>query len=184
MSPWIWIPLALVMLAVLLLVWGLLHLRGSVAAAKRAIATVTLDRIDALARECEQGFRDKFGDTLDLADLEASATCLSARVDESTALKAAFAKPDLYWHFVLPVGAYVGELLRVHAGAVWKVSEEGGVEMAITTADGEVATFPFDKVIKQSTVGDRGDLYAYLTTAPTLGNIVRELAAAELGAVP
>ena len=179
MSLWIWIPLALVALVVALLGWGLLRLRAGAAAARRAIAVVRLDQIDALARECERGFREAFGITLDLADLEGAAQALSTRVDEAGALKGAFEKPGFYWYFVLPVGAYVGELLRVHAGAVWKVSEEGGVEMAITTPDGEVATFPFDKVIKQATIGDPGDLYAYLKTAPTLSGIVRELAAAE-----
>lgn len=173
---WVWIGVGMVAVAAGLFAWGLLHLRGSVRAAERAIAAVTLERIEPLARECEQVFREKFGEALDLADLEASARRLSARVDDNAAIKAAFAKPDLYWHFVLPVGAYVGELMRVHAGGVWKATADGAPEMTIAAGGGEVTTYPFDKVIKQATLGADGDLYAYLMTAPTLGDEVRAVA--------
>jgi hypothetical protein len=174
---WLWILLVVVALAIGLFAWGLLHLRHSVRAAEQAIAAVTLDRIDALRRECEQVFRDRFGDTLVLEDLEATARLLGARLDDHEQLKAAFAKDELYWHFVLPVGAYVGELMRVHAGGTWKASTEGGLEMTIPAGEGEATTFPFDKVLKHCTVGDRGDMVAYLLMAPRMGEMVRDMAA-------
>jgi hypothetical protein len=166
---------AFALLFVVMLVWGVLHLRGSVRAAEQAIARVTLDRVEPLARECERVFRERFGETLVLADLEAAATCLSTRLDDLDAMKAAFAKDDLYWHVVLPVGAYVGELLRMHAGGRWRASAEGGLEMTIVAGEGEATTYPFDKVLKQATMGDKGDLVAYLMTAPKLGDVVREM---------
>jgi hypothetical protein len=173
---WIWIVLGLVALVAGVFAWGLLHLRASTRAAQRAIDTVTLDCVQALARECEQVFCLRFGDTLVLAELEPTAKLISARMDDVNAMKTAFAKDELYWHFVLPVGAYVGELLRVHAGGVWKASAEGGLEMSIPAGDGEATCFPFDKILKQATVGDKGDLYAYLMTAPSLGAMVRDMA--------
>lgn len=115
--------------------------------------------------------------TLDLQQLEASARILSDRIDQTSEIKGAFARDHLYWYFVLPVGAYIGELIRIHAGGVWEPDEQGGLKMTIALSDkpDDVATtYPFHKAIKQVTLGDKGDLYAFLLTAPTL----REKAAA------
>lgn len=165
---WLYIVGGVAILLAVAAVWGVLHLRQSQKTAYAAIAKVALSDIERLRNECEQVFKEKFAELLDLNDLEHSATLLSARLDNSESLKSAFAKEDFYWYFVLPVGAFIGELLRIHAGAEWKQSEEGGLEMSLPLTDGSAATFPFDKVMKQVTMGDKGDMYAYLNSAVQL----------------
>jgi hypothetical protein len=153
-----------------LFLWGLARLRNGYQSAYAASQALRLDQIDGLRRECESVFRSAFGEELKLDDLDGSARLLSARVDQVGTLKDAFAKPDFYWYFVLPVGAFLGEWLRMHARAEWKVSQEGGVEMSIPVREGNATTFPFDKVLKQVTAGSPGDLYAYLIAATQLDN--------------
>lgn len=157
-----------------LFLWGLARLRHGYRSAGAATQTVRLDQIDGLRRECESVFRTAFGEDLKLDDLDGSARLLSTRVDEVAALKDAFAKPDFYWYFVLPVGAFLGEWLRVHARAEWKVSKEGGLEMSIPVHEGQATTFPFDKVLKQVSAGSRGDLYAYLIAATQLDKTIAQ----------
>lgn len=162
---WMYILGGLLLLIVMAFVWGILHLRNSQKVAYVAIANVKLSDIDRLCKECEKVFYEKFSERLQLDDIEVSARLLSARLDNHNSLKSAFEKEDFYWYFVLPVGAFVGELLRVHANGEWKESPEGGVEMSMPVEDGTATTFPFDKVMKQVTMGGKGDMYAYLLTA-------------------
>lgn len=72
------------------------------------------------------------------------------------------------------MGACLGEVLRLHAGAVWKSSENGGVEMELPAGEGVVTAFPFEKIMKQLTVGDRGDLLAFLQTARRLDDVIAQ----------
>ncbi len=171
---WMYILGAIVLGVAVVVVWGLLHLRHSQKVAYRAIDGVALGDIDRLHRECVQVFRDKFSESLDIDDLDGSARILSARLDNPESLKKAFAKDTFYWYFVLPVGAYLGELLRVHAGAQWKPSEQGGLEMTVPVAGDSATTYPFHKVMKQVTMGDHGDIYAYLKTSTQLGTMLAE----------
>lgn len=160
---------AVVLVIIIGVVWGVLHLRRSQKVAYAAIAKVKLPEIDTLRQECERIFFEKFSERLDLNDIEKSAKLLSARLDNVESLKGAFAKEDFYWYFVLPVGAFLGELLRVHAGAEWKEGDDGAGPMMTMPVLGESATtYPFHKVMKQVTVGDKGDIYAYLKIAPGL----------------
>ena len=150
---------------------GLAHLRHSVRVAERAIEGISIEEIPALRAECVRVFQDVLGVALDLEDYEASAEQLSGCLDDAECLKQAFKKDDFYWYFVLPVGAYMGELLRVHLNAAWRVSELGGPEMEIPLDDDAALTFPFHKVIKQVTAGDPGDVYAYLMASRQLDKI-------------
>lgn len=118
--------------------------------------------------ECARVFRERFGETLSMENLEESAQILSARLDNAETLKRAFAKPDFYWYFVLPVGSFIGELLRVHARGEWKASEDGGLEMKLSVCGGSATTYPFDKVLKHLAVGGKADIYAYLMSATRL----------------
>jgi hypothetical protein len=169
---WMYILGTIVLVVVVVVVWGLLHLRHSQKVAYQAIDAVVLGDIDRLRAECVQVFREKFSESLDIDDLDASARTLSARLDNPESLKKAFAKETFYWYFVLPVGAYLGELLRVHAGAQWKQSEQGGLEMSVPVTGDSATTYPFHKVMKQVTMGDQGDLYAYLKTSTQLGTLL------------
>ncbi len=166
--------LALAFVAFLAL--GLLHMRHSSRVAERAIEGVTLEQVPALRDECIAVFRSAFGSTLDLEDFEGAALELSCRLDESESLKAAFAKDDFFWYFVLPVGAFLGELIRVHVNGTWRESELGGLERAVPGGDESAQTFPFHKVIKHVTIGDPGDVYAYLESSRQLDKVVERLA--------
>jgi len=171
----------LVLLALAGFVWGALHLRHSIKVADRAVAAVQISAINDLRAECEATFLQAFGEALSIDDLQASARILDARLNQIESIKKAFARPDFYWYFVLPTGAYLGELLRVHAGARWEVCANGGLQMTIRAGDGEATTFPFDKVIKQVTMGGRGDIMAYLLSAQEIDKAIAQVAGEATG---
>lgn len=165
----------LVALVLVALVAGVLHLRRSIRVARQAIPGVRLDQIDPLRRECEQVFGQTLAQTLSLSDYEASAQALSACLDQVETLKRAFAKPDFYWYFVLPVGAFVGELIRSHAGGEWTLDDEGGgPALQVPVGDGVATTYPFDKVLRHATGGSKGDMLAYLMSARSLDTALAE----------
>ncbi len=154
------------------LIWGVIHLRQSQRVAAEAIAGVGIDQIPALREECQRVFQQAFGQTLSLDRLESSAQLLSDRLDDVETLKRAFAKPGFYWYFVLPVGAYLGELMRAHAHGEWRQSDEGGVEMRVPVAGDFATTYPFDKVLKHASIGGKGDILAYLMSATRLDEVL------------
>ena len=158
----------LVILVMAGFIWGVLHLRQSQRVASEAIARVSLSDLAKLCVECQTVFADSFNEQLSLDELENSARILSARLDSAESVKKAFAKPEFYWYFVLPVGAFLGQLICRHANGVWAEAEGGGLEVQIPVAGEPAVTYPFDKVIKQVTMGDKGDIYAYLMTAVKL----------------
>lgn len=174
---WLNILLGVVALVVIVFVWGILHLRHSEKVALREIAQVRLEQIPALCQECISGFREHFEETLDLDEFETTAKTLSDRLDDSESLKKAFAKDAFYWYFVLPTGAFLGELLRSRVGGDWALAEEddGAPELHLRVGEEAVTTFPFDKIVKQVTIGDPGDIYAYLVSSTQLGRIVAQV---------
>lgn len=161
----IWILAGLVLLVVAFLVNGVLHFRRSARTAWEAVGKVELDEVGPLRAECEAVFREKFQQELSLERFEASAKLLSDRLDDVHSLKNAFQKPDFYWYFVLPVGAWMGEFLRAHAHGEWQAREEGGLQMEVRPNGQVLTTFPFEKVLKQVETGGKGDIYAYLLVA-------------------
>jgi hypothetical protein len=167
------------------LAWGILHLRHSIRTAEAAIREVTAADVPALRDECVRVFSEAFGDTLDLDDFEGSAQILSGRLDQAELLKRPFARPDRYWHFVLPIGAFMGELLRVHTNGTWRPApaEVGGLELAIPLRGDFVQTFPFHKVIKHVTSGDPGDVYAYFMSSRQLGKLADRVLTGASGAI-
>jgi hypothetical protein len=166
---WLYIVAGVLGLLVLGLVWGWLHLRNSQKRAYEAMANVRLEEIPALAQACIDGFKNHFDETLALDRFEDTAQIFSSRLDQHETLKKAFAEDDFYWKFVLPTGAFLGEMLRRHAGGKWLASDDGGSPlMKIPVGDGVATTYPFDKIMKHVTSGDPGDLYAFLKTSLTL----------------
>ncbi len=175
-----WIVLGLgvaVALFALVVVIGLLHMRHSIRVVEAAIRAVSHEDVPALRDECVRVFRDAFDEALDLQDFEGSVQLLSGRLDQSESLKKAFARDDCYWHFVLPVGAFMGELLRVHVNGSWREApaDPGGLELAIPLRDDFATTMPFHKVIKHVTGGDPGDIYAYLMSSRQLDKIAEHI---------
>jgi len=158
----------LVGLFALLLLWGFLHLRQSRRKAEAEVERIELADIEPLARECVDVFRKKLGVKLDLDDADDAARKLDDAFLDRARLKRAFAKDNFYWYFVKPVGAALGELLRRHARHQWRKDAGKTPHMEVALPDGHSEVYPFDKVIKQSTVGDPGDLVAYVEFARTL----------------
>jgi hypothetical protein len=154
-------------------VWGVRSLRRSASQARDAIANVRIADVARLSDECQAAFRNSFSEKLSLENYEAGAALLSRRIDDKS-LKSALSKDEFWWYFVLPAGAFLGELLRVHTGAKWLETTDGAPEMRIPVGSGEATTFPFDKILKQATGGDKGDLYAYLIAARNLDQAVEQ----------
>jgi hypothetical protein len=169
----LWIVATIIAVLVLAFAWGIARLRKSTSQVRDELTKVGLADVPRLCAECQTAFRDHFNETLSLDDYEASAQMLSRRVDDNS-LKRVLGRDEFWWYFVLPAGAFLGELLRRHVGAEWKASAEGAPEMRIPVGTGEATTFPFDKIFKQATSGDKGDLYAYLVAARNLESTVAE----------
>jgi len=166
-----WILAAVVALLVLVFAWGLWRLRKSTSQVRDELARLEVADVERLRDECIRAFRQAFSEDLDLGDFEASARLLSRRIDDGS-LKTALAKDEFWWYYVLPAGAVLGELMRVHAQGEWKDTEDGAPEMRIPVGDGEATTYPFDKLFKQVTSGDKGDLYAFLVASRQLDRVV------------
>jgi hypothetical protein len=162
-----WMLAAVVAVVVLGFAWGVWRLRKSTAQVRDALPKIKVADIERLRAECQHDFRQAFSEDLSLDDFEAGASLLSRRIDDGS-LKTALMKDEFWWYYVLPAGAMLGELMRVHAGGEWRDTDDGAPEMRIPVGDGEATTFPFDKIFKQVTIGDKGDLYAYLVASRQL----------------
>jgi hypothetical protein len=158
----------LVGLFALFLLWGLLHLRRSQRQALEEVKRVELADLEPLARECVEVFQRKLDVRLDLGDCEDAAQKLDDALRNYDRLKEAFARDDFYWYFVKPVGACLGELLRRHARHAWRKNPGEAPFLEVAVNGGTSEAYPFEKVIKQSRVGDPGDLVAYVAFARAL----------------
>ena len=129
----------------------------------------TIDQIPALNEECIRTFREKLNVVLTYDDPEKMAQILDDAV-RSDKLVEAFAKPEFPWYFVLPMGAFVGELMRHNSTGEWTDSGDYGPTLTIkrhvdNTKPDEIASlsaYPLNKIVKQRAGGDPGDLYAYV----------------------
>jgi hypothetical protein len=152
-------------LLALFLLWGFLHLRQSFRKALAEIKTVEIADIATLAQECVDVFQQKLDVRLDLEDCDEAAEKLDKAFRDAFKLKEAFARDDFYWYFAKPVGAFLGELLRLHAKHEWHKESGKAPSMEIDLPDGSAETFPFEKVLKHGYSGDAGDLIAYVAFA-------------------
>jgi hypothetical protein len=152
----------LVALFLLLLAWGVLRVLAGRRQARAESASIELPEIEPLARECVEVFRKKLGLLLDLENCEAAAEKLDAALADRPKIKDAFEKDGFYWYFVKPVGAALGELLRRHARHEWRKNPGEPPHMEVTIPAGTSETYPFEKIIKQATTGEPGDIIAYV----------------------
>lgn len=167
-----WILGTLVTLAILAFAWGVQRLRKSTTQVRDEISKLKVADVGRLRDECVRAFRDAFSEELRLEDFEASAALLSRRIDDGS-LKKALAKDEFWWYYVLPAGAVLGEIMRMHAQGEWRDTDDGAPEMRIPVGTGEATTYPFDKMFKQVTSGDPGDLYAFLATSRQLEKAIQ-----------
>jgi hypothetical protein len=161
------VPVVAIMIA--FLGWGFVRLRRGNAQASQAIRSIRIDEIDSLVAEGKRGLAKGYGIEIDLTDREAAAKVLDGLFADEMELKNAFEQPRFYWRFVLPVGALIGEYIRIHANGVWK-QESDGPAMEVRVKDGTATCDPFNKVLKQVMYGEKSDLYAYLVAASELAS--------------
>lgn len=164
MIVFFWVFAGIVALAVAGFVWGYVRLKRNSTRLAEAIAAVKLEEIPTLAGTCAHVFASKLERPLDASDpLECVRTL--DRTIPTLECWSAFSRSDLEWAYVLHCGAYLGELLRMHAGGRWEMSADGGPEMVMGEGEGLVRTWPFEKILKHRMQGDPGDLIAYFEVA-------------------
>jgi hypothetical protein len=151
----------LLVIAVALFVWGSqrLHLHGRQLA--DALGAVELEAIPGLAGTCAHVFASKLGTPLDSSDPIACARALDEAVRSLRGV-GAFARPDLEWAYVVHCGAYLGELVRLHAGGRWERQPDGAPGLVVEHGEAAIRLWPFEKILKHRMQGDAGDLVAYV----------------------
>jgi hypothetical protein len=154
------------------LLWGFIGLHRSNAKATEAIRNLSIADIAGLIAEGKEELTKAYGLAIDINDSEAAARILDGLFIDKLKLKKAFKKENFYWRFVLPIGAMVGEFIRIHAKGAWK-QDSNGPFMDIPIADGVATCYPFDKVLKQMNSGKKGDLCAFLLAATQLSSVER-----------
>jgi hypothetical protein len=169
MHALLYVGVPVVAIVIAFIGWGFVRLRRGNSQASQAIRSIRIDEIDSLAAEGKRGLAKAYGITIDLTDREAAAKVLDGLFVDKMKLKKAFETPGFYWRFVLPVGALIGEYIRIHANGVWK-PESDGPAMEIRVKDGTATCYPFNKVLKQLSYGEKSDLYAYLVAASELSS--------------
>src|SRR5262245_9123356 len=165
-----WIVIIPIVATVLVVVfaWGFFRIKRRVQDAYATLTHVEERQIPVLVDECIRICRDKLGATLELKDLEGSADVLDQLLSRSLASrsKAAFETPDHPGHFVLPFGAFIGELVRNHnPGARWVPRKAGGLAMDVPSGSAILTIHPFDKVLKHAATVPDGDLANYIRIA-------------------
>jgi len=173
MSWLLYVAAAVIAASVAFFLFGVWHLRRSQQQAEMEIRRARLADLHALVQECVEVFRTRLGLRLDLDDFEDSAQMLDRAFDDSKRLKDVFARDGFYWYFVKPVGACIGEVLRRHARQEWIEESGAAPSMQSRLLDGQISCYPFEKAIKQISIGRKGDLYACLVAARGLEDVAQ-----------
>lgn len=165
---WILYVLIGILLVAGFFVWGFFHITKRTADAAAAVAAVEEHQIHTLVDECIRVCDQKLGTGLDLNNFPGSAENLDFLLEPKQRMrtKAAFELPDHTGRFVLPLGAFIGELIRTHnPGAQWVPRKGGGLAMDIPQGSETLMMHPFDKVLKHAATGKEGELLDYLNVA-------------------
>ena len=164
--------LGFVGLFVAFLLFGLWFGRKFTKQAVAELEKVELADIPFLCEECVRTFQEKFGKNLSLDDFEGASQLLEDAFGRGEAMKRAFARQDFYYYFVKPVGAFLGELLRLHTGHQWRKDRPGSPYLVIEQGENSAECFPFEKVLRTAGARPRGELYAYLMAGKEIGKAV------------
>jgi len=165
---WLLYGLIGVVLIIAFLAWGFLRITRRTADAAKLIRTVEAKDISDLVQECRRVCSEKLGTTLKLGDLENSAQALDYVLEpkQRTRMKTAFEIPGHSGRFVLPLGAFIGELVRTHnPESRWVSRSGGGLAMDIPQGTQTLTMHPFDKVLKHAATGEVGEILAYIQVA-------------------
>jgi hypothetical protein len=180
---WIIGIVAVVLLILLRAAMGLIRsLRLGNEQLGKALIALKAEDIPRLVHECREFFAGELGITLDSDQWKETALSLDSalkNLDQRRTILRRFARPDCPYYWVLPVGAYLGDLLARHAKAAWKFNGTGSPTMEIEAGGGTMTTFPFDKVEKHVLEGDPGDLVAYVDTQINIDQMLSRIALPE-----
>jgi hypothetical protein len=150
------------------LAWGFIHITRRTADAAAALGHVEEHQIHSLVEECIRICDQKLGTGLDLHNFAGSAENLDFLLEPKRRMrtKTAFEIPDHTGRFVLPLGAFLGELVRTHVpGSRWVPRKGGGLAMEIPQSGETLTMHPFDKVLKHAATGKEGELLTYINVA-------------------
>jgi hypothetical protein len=153
-----WKTLLLLSSALLLLfvAWGAWLLRRNVTRSLQRLAEVELSLVPALAAECRETVRERLGVELDPRRWEEAAR----RLDElvlSGRLRPLFRAPGYEMRYAECVGAFLGELVAMHARAEW-LPDPASPRLVVHRGSGSVETHPFLFAVRHHTHGRPGDL--------------------------
>ena len=155
------LALGIVCFASAFLVLGLWHMSESHRVLIDCLAELEEDEVVVLANECMRVFSARFEERLSLDNLTASVDSLERVVmrQRLEPLKRAFASEEIYWRYVVVVGAFLGELVRRQVPASWIREEDG---LALRVADGRTPRTlrPFELVLHHVMAGHPGELRA------------------------
>jgi len=148
-----WSHFGLIALFILLAIGAALvyNARRDHNAALRAIRALGLDEIPLLSEECVRVFHEEFAIVLNVEDLEGATAALEQALATSkdlAKLLRAFGRKGLQYRFVLPIGAFAGELIKKHTDAKWKTERDGAIALEIERAPQTWTIHPFDKMMK------------------------------------
>ncbi|MHC4153899.1 MAG: hypothetical protein ACYST6_03075 [Planctomycetota bacterium] len=165
----IWVYLVGGVLGVLILIC-FLSVAGTRRKLKQELRRMRISDIEPLFEECIVTLREKLGLELDLDDPEGSAEILDTHMSTS-ALRNAFSRKGFNLYFVMPVGAFVGELIRRHGDADWQQEEDGSMSVWVRYGDEEYTVQPFEMAMEQ-TFGAKGTIFANLISDTLQGEEV------------
>lgn len=114
--------------------------------------------IPAMARECVSEYRTRLQLQLDIQDLESSARSLDAALCSLRAVLALSSAERRLGAAELS-GAFLGELIRRHTGAVWTHDGEQPV-LSVRTSEGDEPVWPFIDTVNHIRAGRGGELYS------------------------
>lgn len=159
-----WTLGVIVLLVLLALARGTFELRRNANLAQASIANIRAADIEALCSEGARVLRERLQVELE-TEPEAAAHQLDV-LTRSPRIKDAFATPELYWNFIRPLGALLGEQIRRNGQARWEEDSKDGLVLRVTLDDGrELTARPFDRVLRHRLSGRPGELKSYVLFA-------------------
>jgi hypothetical protein len=110
-----------------------------------------------MGRECAAAYRTRLRLRLELDDLDGSARFLDAALCSLPSMLL-LAEEGRHLHGAELSGAFMGELIRRHTGAVWRLDERPPM-LTVRTLAGDETVWPFMDTVNHFKAGRPGELY-------------------------
>lgn len=137
--------------------------RQHAAAIETRFRGLRLNEIPWLARECERVFVERLESPLHPADPLEALSIIDDAIKSDRA-RLAFLRADLEWHFVVAVGAYLGELARDRMGGQWSLDPDGAPTLDLSATASVGPLRPFERVLEHYLEGTPGALQQWATS--------------------